>query len=51
MGFDYDRKYKIELKILESFSDELLKDPQKARDFFVRAGIYTKKGNLTKTYR
>ena len=51
MGSDYNREYKIELKIVKDFSNELLKDPEKARDFFVRAGIYTKKGNLTKTYR
>ena len=51
MGSDYNREYKLELKIVKDYSKELLKDPKKAREFFVRAGIYTKNGNLTKTYR
>lgn len=40
-----------EVDILKYTIKKLLANPQKADEFFVKAGMYTKSGQLTKRYR
>ncbi|SEK41747.1 hypothetical protein [Parapedobacter koreensis] len=39
------------IKEMKAYTKELFKDKEKSKDFLVRAGIFTKKGNLTKPYK
>jgi hypothetical protein len=41
-------KYIVGIKELRK---EVTSSPKKAREFLIKAGIYTKKGNLTKGYK
>lgn len=44
-------KFKKKLDILKKTMKDLLANPQKVDEFFVKAGVYTKDGQLTKRYR
>lgn len=44
-------KFKKKLDTLKKTMKGLLANPQKADEFFVKAGMYTKSGQLTKRYR
>ena len=48
MTTDQIQEYKEEF---QKRTEDLTKDESKARDFLIRAGIYTDKGNLKKAYR
>lgn len=39
------------IKEMKEFTEELKKDPEKARKFLVDAGIYDENGNLTENYK
>jgi len=39
------------IKMLREHREKISKDKKLARDFLIRAGIYTKSGRLSKNYR
>lgn len=39
------------VKEMKEYTKELKNNPEKAKQFLVNAGIYTKSGNLTKNYK
>jgi hypothetical protein len=39
-----------ERRVIHEYMQELLNDPEAAKDFLVRGGFITKKGKLTKRY-
>ena len=39
------------IKMSQEYTEKLSKDKKLARDFLIRAGIYTKSGRLSKNYR
>ena len=39
-----------EAKIIKEFGQELLSNSEKADNFFIEMGVYTKDGKLTKEY-
>lgn len=39
------------LKAMKETQKEISKSPESIREFLVKTGIYTKKGNLTKAYK
>ena len=46
-----DEEREAFIKMLHEYTEKLSKDKQLARDFLIRAGIYTKSGRLSKHYR
>lgn len=46
-----DQEREIFIKMLREYKDKISKDKELSRDFLIRAGIYTKKGKLTKHYK
>ncbi len=45
-----DKEYKKYIEDIRKFTTALLKSEEETRDFFVKAGIHTKSGNLTSRY-
>jgi hypothetical protein len=46
-----DKERKEFIKLLKQYRARVAKDPEEALRLLIGAGIYTKKGNLTKYYR
>jgi len=45
------KETEIFIKELKKFGKELLKDPEKCKEFLQKTGIYTPKGRLRKPYK
>jgi len=46
-----DEEREAFIKMSQEYTEKLSKDKKLARDFLIRAGIYTKSGRLSKHYR
>ena len=45
-----NKEIEKEVKALNKYGEELLTNPKRADEFFVKVGIYTPDGKLTKEY-